>query len=179
MADEFSAGGAEPKTQDAETAFDHDNRGTAQETTGADGAGGVASARDRFQRELQNRYERVSEDVRRGAERASGEIRRGAERAKETYGVAAERAKEKYGVAAERARETYGVAAERARENFGGVAENARQSYEKVRTDAGRLTREAGFYVRDNPGKAVLMAAGVGFLLGLIARRTQDDDDDI
>ncbi len=168
MADEFSSGGAEPKTQDAETAVDHDNRGTQGAEGATQGINGVASARDRFQRELQNRYERVSEDVRRGAERASGEIRRGAERAKETYGVAAERA-----------RETYGVAAERARENFDGVAENARQSYEKVRTDAGRLTREAGFFVRDNPGKAVLMAAGVGFLLGLIARRTQDDDDDI
>lgn len=158
MADEFSSGAAEPNTQDAETAFDNDNRGAQGASQGgAQGAGGdgVVSARDRFQRELQNRYQRVSEDVRRGAERASGEIRRGAERA----------------------RETCGVAAERARETYGGVAENARQSYDKVRTDAGRLTREAGFFVRDNPGKAVLMAAGVGFLLGLLARRNQDDDD--
>ena len=56
-------------------------------------------------------------------------------------------------------------------------AETARESYDKVRTDAGNLTREVGFYVRDNPGKALALAAGVGFLLGLLVRGGSDDDD--
>jgi ElaB/YqjD/DUF883 family membrane-anchored ribosome-binding protein len=30
--------------------------------------------------------------------------------------------------------------------------------------------------VRDNPGKSVLIAAGVGFLVGLLVRRSRDDD---
>jgi len=35
-----------------------------------------------------------------------------------------------------------------------------------------------GFYVRDNPGKALLLAAGVGFLLGLVVRGRGGDDDE-
>ena len=102
--------------------------------------GGVASARQRFQKlgdDFQNRYRKVSDDVRRGAERASDEIRRGADRARDTYED---------------------------------VSRNARRSYDRVTSEAGNLTREVNLYVRDNPGKAVLIAAGVGFLLGLVAR---------
>jgi ElaB/YqjD/DUF883 family membrane-anchored ribosome-binding protein len=119
---------------------------------------GVASARDRFQRlseDVRGRYSNVSQEVRRGAERASAEIRRGTERA-----------------TAELRERT-----ERARETYQDVADNARRQYDRVRSDAGNLTREVGFYVRDNPGKALLMAAGVGFLIGLVVRGRGDDDD--
>lgn len=118
---------------------------------------GVASARDRFQRlseDVRGRYASVSQDVRRGAERASAEIRRGAERASEEFRRGSERA----------------------RETYSDVADNARRQYDRARSGAGDLTREVGFYVRDNPGKALLMAAGVGFLLGLIVRGREDDD---
>ena len=121
---------------------------------------GVASARDRFQRlseDMRGRYSDVSQDVKRGAERASAEIRRGTERASVEFRRGTERAKETYQE----------------------VAENARRQYDRVRSDAGNLTREVGFYVRDNPGKAMLIATGVGFLLGLIVRGRGGDDDDI
>lgn len=101
---------------------------------------GVVSARDRFQ----NRYRRMSEDVRRGAERASEEIRRGTETARQTYDE---------------------------------VSRNARQTYTRVRSEAGNLSREVTLFVRDNPGKAVAIAAGVGFLLGLLVRRGRGDDE--
>lgn len=103
-------------------------------------AEGVVSARDRFQ----NRYRRVTEDVRRGAERASAEIRRGTETARQTYEE---------------------------------VSENARQTYTRVRSEAGNVSREVTLFVRDNPGKAVAIAAGVGFLLGLLVRRGRGDDE--
>jgi ElaB/YqjD/DUF883 family membrane-anchored ribosome-binding protein len=128
------------------------------ETTPARDTEGVASARDRFQRlseDVRGRYANVSEDVRRGAERATAEIRRGTERA-----------------SAELRERT-----ERARETYQDVADNARRQYDRVRSDAGNLTREVGFYVRDNPGKALLIATGVGFLLGLVVRGRGDDDD--
>jgi ElaB/YqjD/DUF883 family membrane-anchored ribosome-binding protein len=118
----------------------------------------VASARERFQRlsqDVRGRYDSVSQDVRRGAERAAAEIRRGTERA-----------------SSELRRGT-----ERARETYQDVADNARRQYDRVRSDAGNLTREVGFYVRDNPGKALLMAAGVGFLLGLVVRGRSDDEE--
>lgn len=97
------------------------------------GTDGVGSSRDRFQ----DRFRKVSDDVRRGAQRASEEIRRGTERARVSYDE---------------------------------VTENAQRTFERARSEAGNLSREVGLFVRDNPGKAVLIAAGVGFLLGLVAR---------
>ena len=111
------------------------------------GAESVAAARERFQK--------LGDDVQGRYREVSEDVRRGAERA-----------------SAEIRR-----GAERARESYQDVADNARRGYDKVRSDAGNLTREVGFYVRDNPGKALLIAAGIGFLLGLVARGRGDDDD--
>lgn len=122
------------------------------ELTREAGDSGVASARQRFQKlgdEFQGRYRKVSDDVRRGAERASDEIRKGAERASDEIRKGADRAKE----------------------TVEDVSRNARRSYDRVRSEAGNLSRDVSLYVRDNPGKSVLIAAGVGFLLGLVARR--------
>jgi ElaB/YqjD/DUF883 family membrane-anchored ribosome-binding protein len=117
------------------------------ETARGRGAEGMAAARERFQR--------LGDDMQGRYRQVSDDVRRGAERA-----------------SAEIRR-----GAERARESYSDVADNARRGYDKVRSDAGDLTREVGFYVRDNPGKALLIAAGVGFLLGLVARGRGDDDD--
>jgi len=128
------------------------------ETTHDSDAEGVSSARERFQRlseDVRGRYADVSQEVRRGAERATDEIRRGKERATKEI----RRGKEK------------------ARESYQDLADNARRQYDRVRHDAGNVTREVGFYVRDNPGKALLIAAGVGFLLGLVTRGRGSDDD--
>lgn len=116
------------------------------ETARDGGAESVVAARERFQR--------LGDDVQGRYRQVSEDVRRGAERA-----------------SAEIRR-----GAERARESYAEVADEARRGYDKVRTDAGELTREVGFYVRDNPGKALLIAAGVGFLLGLVARGRGDDD---
>lgn len=133
----------------------------AHDSTREAGGEGVVSARDRFQ----GQYRKISEDVRRGAERASSEIRRGTETAKEKYQDVAETAREKYRDVAETARDKYRD-----------VADNARRSYGRVRSEAGNASREVSLFVRDNPGKSVLIAAGVGFLLGLLVRRGGDDE---
>ncbi len=122
------------------------------EMTGEPGGEGVVSSRDRFQ----SQYRKISDDVRRGAERASSEIRRGRETAKEKYQDVAETAREKYR----------------------DVADTARRSYTRVSSEAGNVSREVSLYVRDNPGKSVLIAAGVGFLLGLLIRRGGGDYDE-
>ena len=62
-----------------------------------------------------------------------------------------------------------------ARERYGVAAEKARQGYDKARKDLDHLTQDVNEYVRDNPGKAVLIAAGVGFLIGLIFRGRSHD----
>lgn len=65
--------------------------------------------------------------------------------------------------------------AERARSEIRRGAEAAREGYDTVRQNAGDWSRDLNYYVRDNPGKAVLIAAGVGFLLGMLVRRGRDD----
>ncbi|HSF39753.1 MAG TPA: hypothetical protein VLT87_08170 [Thermoanaerobaculia bacterium] len=125
------------------------------------GEGVVGSTRDRFQ----SQYRKISDDVRRGAERASAEIRRGRETAKDKYRDVAETAREKYEDVAETARDKYRD-----------VADTARKSYTRVSSEAGNVSREVSLYVRDNPGKSVLLAAGVGFLIGLLVRRGGDDE---
>lgn len=104
------------------------------------GTDGVASARSRFQR--------LGADFQDRYRKVSDDVRRGAQKASE-----------------EIRRGT-----ERARVTYDEVSENAQRTFERARSEAGNFSREASLFVRDNPGKAVLIAAGVGFLLGLIVR---------
>lgn len=65
---------------------------------------------------------------------------------------------EKYDAAAGAAKNAYSSARERVEDvDFGAVAD-------QVRT-----------YVRSNPGKALLISVGVGFLIGLLLRRDDED----
>ncbi|HVT61523.1 MAG TPA: hypothetical protein VHR45_24395 [Thermoanaerobaculia bacterium] len=107
---------------------------------------GVAAARDKFQR--------LGEDVQDRYKKVSNDVKRGAERAQKEIRRGADAA----------------------RESYRDAAHNVRKGYHKARKDATRLGNEVGEYVRENPGKAVLIAAGIGFLLGLIARRRDDSD---
>jgi ElaB/YqjD/DUF883 family membrane-anchored ribosome-binding protein len=109
---------------------------------------GVVSARQRFQR--------LGDEVQSKYKKVSEDVRRGAERASQEIRRGAERA----------------------RETYEDVAETAQKSYQRVRSEAGNVSREVSLYVRDNPGKALLIAAGVGFLLGLLARGRGSRDED-
>ena len=75
-----------------------------------------------------------------------------------------------------------------ARESFGGrVKEKVGEVAEEVKSRAGVLrdrlretdwdevTEKASDWVRQNPGKSVAIALGVGFALGLLFRRRSDD----
>lgn len=114
------------------------------ETARGRGAESVAAARERFQR--------MGDDMQGRYRQVSEDVRRGAERA-----------------SAEIRR-----GAERARESARGAGEQARIGYERIRTDAGQISRDVSNYVRENPARSVAIAAGVGFLLGLLARRGRD-----
>lgn len=55
--------------------------------------------------------------------------------------------------------------------------------YNRVRetvedTDFGAMLDQVRGYVRSNPGKALLISVGVGFLVGLLLRRSDDDEDE-
>jgi ElaB/YqjD/DUF883 family membrane-anchored ribosome-binding protein len=108
---------------------------------------GVAAARDKFQR--------LSDDVQQRYKQVSKDVRRGAERASKEIRRSADAARETYRDTTDKVQKTY------------------RQASKEVQ----RVGRDVGEYVRENPGKAVLIAAGVGFLLGLIVRRRDDEDE--
>jgi ElaB/YqjD/DUF883 family membrane-anchored ribosome-binding protein len=107
---------------------------------------GVAAAREKFQR--------LGDDVQHRYKQVSKDVRRSAERASKEIRRSAEQA----------------------RETYQNAAEKVQKGYRRASRDVSRLGRDVGEYVRENPGKAVLIAAGVGFLLGLVVRRRGDDD---
>jgi ElaB/YqjD/DUF883 family membrane-anchored ribosome-binding protein len=110
-------------------------------------ADGVAAARDKFNR--------VSDDVQDHYKKVSKDVRRGAERASRELRRHADTA-----------RETYNEA-----------ATSVRKGYHKAKKETSRVARDVSEYVQENPGKSVLIAVGVGFVIGLIFRRRNGDDD--
>ena len=42
--------------------------------------------------------------------------------------------------------------------------------------DFGAITDQVRDYVRSNPGKALLISVGIGFLVGLMLRSDEDED---
>jgi ElaB/YqjD/DUF883 family membrane-anchored ribosome-binding protein len=62
----------------------------------------------------------------------------------------------------------------RAREYMGGKYNAMRERMEDV--DLGAITDQMRGYVRSNPGKALLISVGVGFLIGLLLRSDDDED---
>ena len=65
----------------------------------------------------------------------------------------------------------YGVASEKVRAGYNQV----REKVEDV--DFGAITDQVRSYVRSNPGKALLISVGVGFLIGLMLRRDESDEE--
>jgi ElaB/YqjD/DUF883 family membrane-anchored ribosome-binding protein len=62
-----------------------------------------------------------------------------------------------------------------AKEKYGVAKEKVIVGYDKARKDMDTLVEDVNEYTRDNPGKAVLIAAGVGFVLGLLLRPRRHD----
>jgi len=62
-----------------------------------------------------------------------------------------------------------------AKEKYDVAREKVKVGYEKARKDMDTLIEDVNEYTRDNPGKAVLIAAGVGFVLGILMRPRRHD----
>lgn len=103
-------------------------------------------------------------------EKARSKVQKGVSAAKEKLqdvgGGIGERAKSLGGDVRERATRV----SERAREGYDVAREKAGHGYERARKDLDQLTTDVNAYVRDNPGRSILIAAGVGFLVGFLLR---------
>ncbi|HSP33783.1 MAG TPA: DUF883 C-terminal domain-containing protein [Thermoanaerobaculia bacterium] len=64
----------------------------------------------------------------------------------------------------------------KARDWAGGKYNEMRERVDDV--DFGAITDQVRNYVRSNPGKALLLSIGVGFVIGLLLRGGDDDEED-
>ncbi len=74
----------------------------------------------------------------------------------------------------------FGRAKEFVNEKYSAASDAVRGQYNRVRekvedVDFGAITDQVRTYVRSNPGKALLISVGVGFLIGLLLRRDDED----
>lgn len=94
-----------------------------------------------------------------GAAEEKSRLHRAREKAGETMSAATGAMKDSYASASEAARKKVSAAKEKWEES------EIDQWIDRTRQ-----------YVRDNPGKALLISVGAGFLIGLLLRRDEDDD---
>jgi len=95
--------------------------------------------------------------------------------ARERLSEVARGAGERYQKVAEEMRREAERATQAAREKVDTAVKGIRAGYGKVSKNVGSVTEDVADYVRDNPGRSLLIAAGVGFLIGLLFRRSSDD----
>ena len=95
--------------------------------------------------------------------------------ARERLSEVARGAGERYQKVAEEMRREAERATQAAREKVDSAVKGIRAGYGKVSKNVGSVTEDVADYVRDNPGRSLLIAAGVGFLIGLLFRRGSDD----
>jgi ElaB/YqjD/DUF883 family membrane-anchored ribosome-binding protein len=74
----------------------------------------------------------------------------------------------------------FGRAREFASEKYESASGAVRDGYNAMRervedVDFGAVTDQVRTYVRSNPGKALLISVGVGFLIGLLLRRDDEE----
>lgn len=75
----------------------------------------------------------------------------------------------------------FGRARDYAGEKYRAASDAMRDGYNNVRervddVDFGAITDQVRTYVRSHPGKALLISVGVGFVVGLLLRRDEDED---
>lgn len=81
---------------------------------------------------------------------------------------------EKFQEVQETARRQATRAKEVAQEQYAVRSEQFKDGYSKVQDNMHHVSNDLGSFVRQNPGRAVLFAAGAGFLLGLLFRGRRD-----
>ena len=76
----------------------------------------------------------------------------------------------------------FGRARDFVNEKYSSASDAMKNQYNRMRervddVDFGELTDQVRSYVRSNPGKALLISIGVGFVIGLLLRRSDEDED--
>jgi ElaB/YqjD/DUF883 family membrane-anchored ribosome-binding protein len=83
-----------------------------------------------------------------------------------------EQLRQKAGEVRESIGEMGGIAKEAAREKLGELRETATHAYQRGRERAGEAVKGVEHYIQEQPIKSLLMAAGLGLLVGFFLRRS-------
>jgi ElaB/YqjD/DUF883 family membrane-anchored ribosome-binding protein len=75
----------------------------------------------------------------------------------------------------------FGKAKDFAKDKYDAASDAMKNQYSRMRervedVDFGAIADQVRSYVRSNPGKALLISVGAGFLIGLLLRRGDDED---
>ena len=76
---------------------------------------------------------------------------------------------DRFGRARQYVSDTYDNASGKVRDGYNAMRERVED------VDVGAITDQVRTYVRSNPGKALLISVGVGFLIGLLLRRDDEE----
>jgi ElaB/YqjD/DUF883 family membrane-anchored ribosome-binding protein len=76
----------------------------------------------------------------------------------------------------------FGKARDFVSEKYSAASDSMKSQYNRVKekvddVDFGAVGDQVRSYVRSNPGKALLISVGVGFVVGLLLRSGDDDED--
>lgn len=96
--------------------------------------------------------------------------------------TAKEAVKEKLDHAKDYVGERYQAVSDKVRERYDSASQAAKEKVSEVRSrveqvEMNDVVDQMRDYVRSNPGKALLMSIGVGFVIGLIMRSSDDDEE--
>lgn len=141
------SGGGAVGTSEEDTMSDSKTMDRARQVM-ADAVDGTREVIDEGIDEARERFEEVTDDLSRSARRAQRDVRRRAER----MGTAA-------------------------RERYDAASESVRAGYNRARRQAVEFSGDVDEFVRENPGKSILIAAGLGFLIGILVRGGRRRDD--
>ncbi len=65
-------------------------------------------------------------------------------------------------------------ASDEIRRGYERASHAAREGYDRVERDLQGVSRSVNAYVKDNPGKSLILASAAGFLLGLLMSSEED-----
>lgn len=83
---------------------------------------------------------------------------------------------------ADEAGSRFGKAKDYVNDKYSAASDAMKNQYNRAKEhvddmDFGEITDQVRSYVRSNPGKALLISIGVGFVVGLLLRRGDDEED--
>lgn len=118
--------------------------------------------------------EKLSDRAREVVSDAVGEmgevVDEGLERARERFEEAAEDFEKRARKTRREVRKRAEQMGDAARERYDAAVDGLQRGYTRVKKDASDLADDVNTYVRENPGTAVMIAAGAGFVLGMLMR---------